>query len=75
MPNNIQYTNMTDEALRQYFLQHKEDKNALQEYLNRRSNRPRSIITKVGDPDFDQKIQAAVLKQLGKVDSQEQPNN
>ncbi|WP_290887911.1 hypothetical protein [Fischerella sp.] len=41
---------------------------ALRAYLDRLSNRPRNVITTVDDPDFDAKIQAAVLKQMQAAD-------
>ena len=58
------YTALSDQELRQYFLLHREDKLALQTYLERLGDRPRTVITTVDDPDFDAKIQAAVLKQM-----------
>ena len=33
-------------------------------YLARLGDRPRNIITTVDDPDFDAKIQAAILHQM-----------
>lgn len=65
--NQINYTAMSDEELKQYFLQHREDKTALQIYLNRINEHPRQIITNVNDPDFDTKIQAAIRQQLQQI--------
>ena len=62
--SQVNYTAMSDQALRQYFLRHRQEKTALQAYLDRLSNRPRNVITTVDDPDFDAKIQAAVLQQM-----------
>lgn len=56
--NQINYPAMSDEDLKRYFLQHREDKTALQAYLDRINVQPRQIITTVDDPDFDTKIQA-----------------
>jgi siroheme synthase (precorrin-2 oxidase/ferrochelatase) len=58
------YAAMSDEELKQYFLQHREDKIAFQAYLDRLSDRPRNVITTVDDPDFNAKIQAAALRQM-----------
>jgi hypothetical protein len=66
--SQVNYAAMSDQELKQYFLRHREDKTALQAYLNRLSDRPREIITTVDDPDFDEKIQAAILLQLQAVD-------
>ena len=62
--NQVNYAAMSDRELRQHFLRHREDKTALRAYLDRLSNRPRNVITTVEDPDFDAKIQAAVLQQM-----------
>jgi hypothetical protein len=57
--SQVNYTAMSDKDLKQYFLQHRDDKLAFQAYLDRFSERPRQIITTVDDPDFKVKIQAA----------------
>jgi hypothetical protein len=62
--SQVDYAAMSDRELRQYFLQHREDKAALQAYLDRLGNRPREVITTVDDPDFDAKIQAAILRKM-----------
>lgn len=66
--NQVNYAEMSDEELRHYFLQHREDKMAFRAYLDRLSDRPRHIITTVDDPDFDAKIQAAVSQQMQAAD-------
>ncbi|MCC3404694.1 MAG: hypothetical protein JGK17_03720 [Microcoleus sp. PH2017_10_PVI_O_A] len=62
--SQVNYSAMSDEELRQHFLRHREDKTAFRAYLDRLSKRRREIITTVDDPDFDAKIQAAVLRQM-----------
>jgi len=62
--NQVNYATMSDQELQQYFLKHRQDETAFQAYLDRRRSHPREIITKVGDPDFDQKIQAAIEQKL-----------
>jgi hypothetical protein len=69
--SQVNYTTMSDEELRQHFLKHRDDKMALRAYLDRLSERPREIITTVDDPDFDTKIQAAILRKM----QAESPNN
>lgn len=44
------------------------DKTALRAYLDRLSERPRKTITTVDDPDFDAKIQAAILQRMQGTD-------
>lgn len=68
----VNYAAMSDEELRRYFLQHRDDKAALGAYLDRLSERPREVITTVDDPDFDAKIQAAVLRQMQAADNKGQ---
>lgn len=43
--SQIDYTAMSDQELRQYFLKHREDKTALQAYLERRRERSGQVIT------------------------------
>ena len=62
--NQINYAAMSNEDLKQYFLQHREDKTALQAYLDRINEYPHQIITTVDDPDFDTKIQAAIAAKM-----------
>ncbi|WP_434684295.1 DUF6887 family protein [Pseudanabaena minima] len=62
--SEVNYTVMSDQELRQYFLLHREDKRAFRAYLDRLSDRKREIITTVDDPNFDEKIQAAVLQKM-----------
>ncbi|PSB19256.1 hypothetical protein C7B65_11825 [Phormidesmis priestleyi ULC007] len=64
--SQIDYAAMTDQQLKQYFLEHRNDKAALQAYLDRRNQRSKVVITTIDDPDFDQKIQAAIEQQISK---------
>jgi hypothetical protein len=66
--SQVNYAAMSDQELRQHFLRHREDKAAFRAYLNRLSDRPRNVITTVDDPDFDAKIQAAILQQMQAAD-------
>lgn len=62
--NQINHAAMSDDDLKKYFLQHREDKTTLQAYLDRINEHPRQIITTVDDPDFDTKIQAAIAAKM-----------
>lgn len=64
--SQIDYAAMSDQQLKQYFLEHRHDEAALQAYLDRRGQRPKVIIATLDDPDFDQKIQAAIEQQISK---------
>jgi hypothetical protein len=67
--NQINYAAMSEQELRQYFLQHRNDKLALTAYLERRNQVKRPIIAQVDDPDFDTKIQAAIQQQINQSQS------
>ena len=62
--SQINYKNMTDAELKLYFLKHRNNKSALQAYLERLNQNPREVIANPDDPDFDEKIQLAILQKL-----------
>jgi hypothetical protein len=62
--SQVDYMAMSYKELRRYFLKHREDQAAFQAYLARRRERSRSVITRVDDPDFDNKIQRAIRQQI-----------
>jgi hypothetical protein len=62
--SQIDYAAMSDWELKQYFLNHREDEVALQAYLERRRKRSSGVIAKVGDPDFEAKIDAVIGEKL-----------
>ena len=55
---------MTDAELKLYFLKHRNNKSAFQAYLERLNQNPREVIANPDDPDFDEKIQLAILQKL-----------
>lgn len=62
--NQIDYSKMSDEQLKNYFLAHRNHSDALSTYLQRRKQHKHEIITTVDDPDFDDKIAAAIKAQI-----------
>ncbi|MGI0480699.1 DUF6887 family protein [Geminocystis sp. CENA526] len=62
--DNINYSTMSDQELREYFLANRDNQLALQAYLERKNSQPRKIIATVGDTDFDTKIESAIQKKL-----------
>ncbi len=62
--SQINYDSMSNAELKQYFLKHREDQAALQAYLDRINQRPLKIIASPDDPDFDEKVQAAIRRKL-----------
>lgn len=71
------YDAMSDAELKQYFLKHRGDHAALQAYLDRINQRPRRIIASPNEPDFDEKVQAAIRRKLEAARSRnsQQSNN
>lgn len=61
--SQVDYAAMSDRELKRYFLEHLEDESAFQAYLERR-RRNAKVIAKVGEPDFDAKIEAAIHQKL-----------
>ena len=55
---------MSDKQLKDYFLAHRNDSDAFSTYLERRKQCKHEIITTVDDPDFDDKIAAAIKTQI-----------
>ncbi len=62
--SQINYDAMSTTELKQYFLKHREDHGAFQAYLDRINKRPLKIIASPDDPDFDEKVQAAIRQKL-----------
>ncbi len=73
--NPVNYAEMTDLELKQYFLSHRQEEEAFQAYLARYRSQPRAAIAKVGDPDFDRKIQAAIEQKMQAHKAQHDLNN
>ncbi|MEB3283175.1 MAG: hypothetical protein VKK42_30070 [Lyngbya sp.] len=62
--SQINYDAMSNAELKQYFLKHRGNKAAFQAYLDRINQRPLRIIASPNDPDFDEKVQAAIRQKL-----------
>ena len=63
--SQVDYAKMSDEELKQYFLKHRlHDEAAFYAYMDRLNARPRKIIATLGDPDFEEKVKAAILSKI-----------
>jgi hypothetical protein len=58
------YDAMSDAELKKYFLQNRGETAAFQAYMDRINQRPHRIIASPNDPDFDEKVQAAIRRKL-----------
>ncbi|NEP15246.1 MAG: hypothetical protein F6K14_34780 [Symploca sp. SIO2C1] len=72
--SQMNFDAMSDVELKRYFLSNRQDKAAFHAYLDRFSQRPKSLIASPSDPDFDAKIQVAIRQKL-KASSTSQPSN
>ncbi len=75
--NQVNYDAMSKANLKEYVLKHRGDQAALQAYLNRINQLPLRIIASPDDPDFDEKVQAAIRRKLeaARVENSRQFNN
>ncbi|MEG4805192.1 hypothetical protein QUB63_31705 [Microcoleus sp. ARI1-B5] len=62
--SQVNYNEMSNTELKKYFLKHRGDRAAFQAYLDRINQHPLRIIASPGDPDFDEKVQAAIRQKL-----------
>lgn len=58
------YTAMTDQELKLYLVNHRDDREAFYAYMDRRKSRKRDVAIELNDPEWEQKIKAAIEKQL-----------
>ncbi|MDZ8221984.1 MULTISPECIES: DUF6887 family protein [unclassified Nostoc] len=62
--NQVNYTAMSNQELKSYFLAHKDDKEAFYAYMDRRKSRNRDAAIQLNDPAWEEKIIAVIQKQL-----------
>lgn len=61
------YTAMTDQELKLYLVNHRDDREAFYAYyayMDRRKSPKRDVAIELNDPNWEQKIKAAIKKQL-----------
>jgi hypothetical protein len=71
----VDYAAMSNAELKQYFLKHWGDRPAFQAYLDRINQHPLRIIARPSDPDFDEKVQAAIRQKLAAASGSPQPKH
>ncbi len=62
--NPVNYTQMSDKQLKKYLVKNRNDKEALQVYLNRRHQHPNPVIATFNESDFEDKILTAIRDQM-----------
>lgn len=62
--NPVNYTQMSDKQLKKYFVENRDDKAALQVYLNRRHQHSNPVIATLNEDDFEDKILTAIRDQM-----------
>ena len=73
--SRVNYNAMSDAQLKQYFLKHRGDRATFQAYLDRINQRQLRIVASPSDPDFDEKVQAAIRQKLEVTRSSSQQTN
>ena len=73
--SQVNFDAMSDTDLKRYFLANRQDQVAFQAYLDRFSQRPKPMIASPSDPDFDEKIQAAIRQKLESSRGSQPANN
>ncbi len=68
----VNYDLMSTPELKQYFLKHRGNQTAFQAYLDRINQHPLRIIASPDDPDFDEKVQAAIRQKLAAGNNSQQ---
>ena len=58
--NPVNYTQMSDKQLKKYLVKNRNDKAALQVYLNRRHQNSNPVIATLNEDDFEDKIIAII---------------
>jgi hypothetical protein len=66
--SQVDFDTMSDAELKRYFLANRQDQAAFQAYMDRFNQRPKTLIASPSDPDFDEKIQAAIRRKLEAAD-------
>ena len=62
--NPESYAQMSDKQLKKYLVKNRNDKAALQVYLNRRHQNQNPIIATLNESDFENKILTAIRDQM-----------
>ncbi len=62
--NSENYTQMSDKQLKKYLVKNRNDKAALQVYLNRRHQHSNPVIATLNESDFEDKILTAIRDQM-----------
>jgi hypothetical protein len=75
MMSQVDFDAMSDAELRQYLLQNRQDQAALEAHLDRLNRQSRPIIASPGDPDFSEKIQAAIRQKIEALENAQASNS
>lgn len=62
--NPVNYTQMSDKQLKKYLVKNRNDKAAIQVYLNRRHQHSNPIIATLNESNFEDKILTAIRDQM-----------
>lgn len=60
----INYSTMSDQDLKRYLLNHRDDREAFYAYMDRRHSRSPKMIVPFDDPQWEEKMRAVIRAQL-----------
>lgn len=66
--SQVEYAAMTDQELKRYILEHRDDREAFHAYMDRRYARPNRSAISPNDPDWKLKALSNIKKQLDRTE-------
>ncbi len=60
----VNYAAMSDQELKRYILDHRDDREAFYIYMDRRHSRPHKVVIKFDDPDWEAKLVAVIQEKV-----------
>jgi len=60
----VDYAAMSDQELKQYLGEHRDDQAAFHAYIDRRQARPHKPVIELDDPDWQERVVAVIQDQL-----------
>ncbi len=68
MEAKVNYSTMSDQELKRYMLEHRNDSEAFYAYMDRVYARPQQTVVEPDDPEWEAKVTASIREQIGSYD-------
>lgn len=69
MEAKVNYSTMSEQELKHYMLEHRNDVSAFHAYMDRVYARPQQTVIEPDDPEWEAKVIASIRDQMGSSDS------